>query len=338
MEYGMSFAASLDAVRQAQLAEKLGFSYIGFYDSPALGADVWITIANALQATHHIQVGTEVLVPHLRHPLAQAAAIATIEQLAPGRLYVGIGTGFTGRMAMGQRPLRWSQLSQFINEARILLSGDDAVIDGAVTRMLQPPGFGAPRPVRVPFLIAANGPMGIQIARDLGDGLIYGGPLAKAPSGFSVLQTAPGGFLLDEGETASSARILNAAKPWFGLQYHFAYDGFFNGPSLVENLPYGAEWLKLLATYPAEARHLVVHDRHTVFVNELDAAFAERHPDALADYVVREICTPAQMKERVDAIAALGATRVQCRVLFADWERDMKRWATALEIQPISTP
>jgi hypothetical protein len=35
MIYGMSFASSLDAPRQAQMAEELGFSYIGFYDYPS---------------------------------------------------------------------------------------------------------------------------------------------------------------------------------------------------------------------------------------------------------------------------------------------------------------
>src|SRR5262249_40921727 len=114
MDIGVSFAASFDAVRQAQRAEALGFAYIGYYDSPALGADVWITLANALQATKRIHAGAEVLIPHLRHPMAQASAIAAIEHFAPGRLYVGVGTGFTGRMAMGQRPLTWAYMAEFL--------------------------------------------------------------------------------------------------------------------------------------------------------------------------------------------------------------------------------
>ena len=57
------------------------------------------------RATERIGLGPAVLVPNLRHPLAQASAIATLEQLAPGRAVVAIGTGFTGRMAMGQTAL-----------------------------------------------------------------------------------------------------------------------------------------------------------------------------------------------------------------------------------------
>lgn len=334
MDYGISFAASFDAVRQAQHAEALGFSYIGFYDSPALGADVWLTIAGALQATRRIQAGAEVLIPHLRHPMAQAAAIATIEHLAPGRLYVGVGTGFTGRMAMGQRPLTWGYVSRFLAEVKGLLAGDDVVIDGAVTRMLHPPGFAPARPIRTPFLVAANGPKGVEAARAFGDGLIYGGAPASVPKDFSILQMGGGGFLLDEGESPTSARVLEAMKPWFGLQYHLAYDGFHHGPSPVEQLPYGEDWLRAVEAHPAEVRRLHVHDRHVVAVNAIDAAFAERHPDALADFAESAACSPAQLRERIEAVAALGATRVTCRVTFADWERDMARCAQALGLRP----
>jgi 5,10-methylenetetrahydromethanopterin reductase len=335
MEYGISFAASFDAARQAQHAEALGYSYIGFYDSPALGADVWITIANALQATHRIQVGAEVLIPHLRHPVAQASAIATVEHLAPGRLYVGIGTGFTGRMAMGQSALKWSFVSEFLKQVKALLAGDDVVIDGGVTRMLHPPGFAPPRPIRTPFLVAANGPKGIGVAREVGDGLIYGGDRTVTPGGFSILQMGGGGIVLESGESPTSPRVLEAAKPSFGLQYHLAYDGFHHGPIQVEHLPYGEDWLKSVEALPSDVRHLHVHEGHAVAVSVIDAAFIERHPDALAAFAAAASCTPAQLRERTDAVAALGATRLTCQITFADWERDMARTAKALGLTSI---
>ena len=125
MEVGCAFPASFEAPEQARAAESLGFDFIGFYDSPALEADVWLTIADALRSTERIAVGTYVLIPHLRHPMAQASAIATLCHTAPGRLTVGMGTGFTGRMAMGQRPLSWAFMRRFIAQLRGLLNGDD---------------------------------------------------------------------------------------------------------------------------------------------------------------------------------------------------------------------
>jgi 5,10-methylenetetrahydromethanopterin reductase len=300
MEYGVSFAASFEAVAQARRAEALGFSFIGFYDSPALEPDVWITIANAAQATRRIQVGVEVLIPHLRHPMAQASAIATIEQLAPGRLYVGVGTGFTGRKAMGQRALPWAYVADFIATVKALLAGEEAIFDGGATRMLHPPGFAPARPIRTPFLFAANGPKGVEVARRLGDGLIYGGMPEHAPRGFAMLQLGLGGVLLDEGESASSPRVIEASKQGFALQYHLAYEGYFNPPLTVGRLPAGDDWLRGLEDLAEDKRHLAVHADHMVAVNRHDAAFIERHPELLAEFAASGAVTPAKLAKQAE--------------------------------------
>jgi 5,10-methylenetetrahydromethanopterin reductase len=306
------------------LAESLGFDTIGFYDSPALESDVWITIANAVQATKRIRVGTEVLIPHLRHPMAQAAAVATIEGLAPGRLYVGIGTGFTGRMAMGQRPLRWSYVRQFVSELKGLLAGDEVEIDGSVAQMRHPRGFAPQRPITVPILVAANGPKGVEVARDLGDGLIYGGDAAKVPSGFHTLWMAAGGIVLDEHEDKSAPQVQETASIMFSLQYHLAYEGFSKPPVLVQQLPYGDDWLGTLEDLPIETRHFAVHDGHTVSINDHDREFMRRHPDALSEFVDRVVMKPDQLGPYIQHLAGLGVTHANGPALAgANWE-----WAT----------
>ena len=103
-----------------------------------------------------IRVGAEVLIPQLRHPMVQAAAMATVEWLGRGRLYVGIGTGFTGRMAMGQRPLSWTYMRQFLVDIKALLAGEAVEIDGQMMQMRHPAGFAPARPITVPLLIAAE--------------------------------------------------------------------------------------------------------------------------------------------------------------------------------------
>jgi 5,10-methylenetetrahydromethanopterin reductase len=332
MEYGVSFPSSFQAAAQAQRAEALGFASIGFFDSPALETDVWITVASAMQATQRIKVGTEILVPSLRHPMAQACAVATIEQLAPGRLFVGVGTGFTGRKAMGQRPLSWEVMAGFLSDVKRLLAGEDVVMDGAVTRMLQPAGFAPPRPIRVPFIVAANGPKGVAVARALGDGLIYAGEPDAVPGGFDMLQLGAGGIVLDDDETPASPRVLEKAKAMFALQYHLAYDGFHNPPMPVEGLPHGAEWLETIGRFPPETRHLHVHDLHMVGISAHDRDFVERHPDAVAQFAAMVAVRPRQLRDQAKALATQGATRIACGVAFADWERDMERYARALEL------
>jgi 5,10-methylenetetrahydromethanopterin reductase len=324
VEFGVSYPASFEAVEQAVLAEELGFDTIGFYDSPALEPDVWITIANVVQTTRRIRVGTEVLIPHLRHPMAQAAAIATIERLAPGRLYVGVGTGFTGRMAMGQRPLAWSYMRRFLTEMKALLAGDAVEIDGGVTQMRHPPGFAPDRPITVPFLVAANGPKGVGVARDLADGLIYGGDPAKMPSGFDTLWVLAGAILLDEDQPTSSPEVQDTARIMFSLQYHLAYEGFSSPPVLVQQLPYGDDWLDTLEALAADVRHFAVHDRHTVGINNHDQHFIDRHPDALAEFVDKVVMTPKRLRERIEQLAGMGVTHAGGPALAGKhWE-----WAT----------
>src|SRR5262245_19106221 len=108
--------------------------------------------------------------------MANAAAIATLASIAgPERVAVAVGSGFTGRLTLGQRPLKWSYVSEYVRALRALLRGEPAEWDGAVVQMLHPAGFGAPRPIEVPFVIGAAGPKGIAVARELGDG-VFGAP------------------------------------------------------------------------------------------------------------------------------------------------------------------
>ncbi len=124
MKLSCGFPPGPKAVEYAKLAESLGYERIWFYDSPALFSDVWVAVARAAEQTERIGVGTGVLVPSNRHVLATAAAIAGIEELAPGRLAVAVGTGFTARMMLGQKALPWKQVRRYIASLKGLLRGE----------------------------------------------------------------------------------------------------------------------------------------------------------------------------------------------------------------------
>ncbi len=169
-----AFATSPATPEHIVLAEQLGYRRAWCYDSPALYADVWMTLALAARSTVRIGLGPAVLVPALRHPMVNAAAIATLSGLAPGRVAAAVGAGFTGRMTLGKRGMKWGEVAAYVRVLRALLRGEEAVWDGAVIRMLHPAGFAPPRPVDdVPVLIAADGPKGQAVARELGDGVMY---------------------------------------------------------------------------------------------------------------------------------------------------------------------
>ena len=97
MEVSCAFPTALDSPDNIALAEQLGYHRAWIYDTPQQSPDVWMTLALAAQRTERIGLGPGVLVPSLRHPMVNAAATATLCALAPGRVAVSFGTGFTGR-------------------------------------------------------------------------------------------------------------------------------------------------------------------------------------------------------------------------------------------------
>jgi 5,10-methylenetetrahydromethanopterin reductase len=97
-----AFATSMATPDHVAMAESLGYERAWLYDSPALYPDVWVTLARAADRTSTIGLGPGVLIPSLRHPMTNAAAIATLSAIAPGRVAVAIGSGFTGRYILGK--------------------------------------------------------------------------------------------------------------------------------------------------------------------------------------------------------------------------------------------
>ena len=55
--------------------------------------DTWVLLSEVARATSRIAIGPLVTNPYLRHPFHTAAAIATIQEIAGPRVFVGIGAG-----------------------------------------------------------------------------------------------------------------------------------------------------------------------------------------------------------------------------------------------------
>jgi 5,10-methylenetetrahydromethanopterin reductase len=264
MELSCGLPPGPDTSGLARLAEELGYRRVWLYDSAALYGDVWVALADVARATRRIGLGTAVLVPSFRHVLATASAIATVEGIAPGRLAVPIGTGFTGRYALGQKPLPWRDVERYLAELRGLLRGETVRVDGRPVRMLHPPGFAPPRPIETPVVVAANGPKGLEVARKHGDGVMCIG--APRP-GFRWCAVFGFGTVLDPGETPASPRAFEALAPALAVVYHGSYEAGAQG---VDALPGGKGWREEIERFPADERHLAIHEDHMVHATERD--------------------------------------------------------------------
>ena len=330
MDISCALAPSSDSPAHAKLAESLGYKRAWLWDSPALVADVWMVLSRCAEHTSHIGLGPGVLVPSLRHPMVNAAAIAELVNQAPGRVAVAIGSGYTGRFALGQRPMNWRQVADYVRCLKTLLAGETAEWDGAKIQMLHLPGFGARRPVEVPILIGADGPKGLAVAAELGDGVfsaVLPQPDAIGVSEWRALLSF--GTVLDEGEDLTSARVIDAAGPAAVIRYHATYQR--GGAAGVDQLPGGQAWRSAIEKHPENERHLAIHAGHLIKLNPHDeASVADLLPIASSRALTG---SAEEVSAKIASLAARGITELVYQPVGSGIERELRAFASAAGLQ-----
>src|SRR2546427_351450 len=102
---------SVDAfAADVKRAETLGWDAAFQPDSQLRRRDTYVFLAAAARATERITLGTLLANPVNRHPSVTASSIATIDELAPGRVLLGWGVGDTAVRLAGLRPARVKEL------------------------------------------------------------------------------------------------------------------------------------------------------------------------------------------------------------------------------------
>jgi 5,10-methylenetetrahydromethanopterin reductase len=317
-----AFPTTLESHEHVALAEELGYERAWLYDTPQQSPDVWMMLALAAERTERIGLGPGVLVPTLRHPMVNAAATAALAAMAPDRVEVAFGTGFTGRRAMGYRAIPWAFMESYIRAYRGLLRGETIEWEGARMKMLHPPGHAAPRPVDVPIIIGALGPKGARVARELGDGLFVTLAIPEFATEFPSVSYLFWGTIVDEGEDPSSERVRAAGGPGLALAYHGAYE--FGNP--LDELPGGPEWHAVVERTPAEDRHLAVHEMHCVGLNEADQAAWDAGGHRMLEQATVS-GTADTVRERLSGLAEQGITELVFQPCGPDIRRELEVFA-----------
>ncbi|MEM7468626.1 MAG: LLM class flavin-dependent oxidoreductase [Pseudomonadota bacterium] len=314
-----AFATSLDSPDHTRIAEELGYQRAWFYDSPALYPDVWVQLCRAAEKTSTIALAPGVLVPHLRHPMATAAAIGTLVDAAgEDRVAIGIGTGFTACVAMGQRPLTWKYLRSYVEVLRGLLKGDEVEWEGSAIRMMHWPGYVATRPIDVPFVFAAGGPKGIAVSKEMAEGVL-GVAMPIPDFDWSIVLTL--GTVLEDGEDPNSERVLDAAGHGGAVLFHYAVEH-----DMLDMIVGGEEWLKSYESVPKATKHLVMHDGHLVGINEHDKPYVTG--EMLANNGVA--MDRGAWRERLAQFEEQGATEIAYQPAGSDIPRELEAFASLM--------
>jgi 5,10-methylenetetrahydromethanopterin reductase len=144
--------------------EDLGWDAALQPDSQLRRRDTYVLMAAAAQATRRIELGTLLANPVNRHPTVTASSIATIDELAPGRVLLGWGVGDTAVRLAGLKPARVAELEASTRLMRALLDGKGVEVGAA-----EPARLPHHRPV--PIWIAAGGPRTLRMAGAVADGV-----------------------------------------------------------------------------------------------------------------------------------------------------------------------
>ncbi len=332
MEIGVCVASHIGDVAYVVRAEELGYASAWLADSQMLWSDCYATLALAADRTGRIRIGTGVAVTGTRPAPVTAAGIATINVLAPGRTFLGVGAGNTAMRVMGQPPQRIAELDAYLETLRPLLRGDEGWLHGSgadipIRHIMPDRGFVNFRDP-IPLYVSGFGPRSLGLAGKHGDGAVLALPpdpvtmtriremleAGAADAGRSLgrdtfrttaLTTLS---VLDPGERADSARILHECGAFAMATLHYAYDQWRQlrqpPPALFADI--WDDYCAMLDAVPAERLHQRIHAGHNCWVVPEEERF-------LSAKLIESTCMVGSadaLVERLQALAAAGLDEV----------------------------
>src|SRR5438128_8511682 len=159
----MPLPALLTLIRDVEAA---GFDGVGILDSQLLCRDTFVTLGLAAVNTSRLMLFPAVTNPLTRHASVLAGAIQTVEELAPGRVKVVIGTGYTSAHTIGRKPATLAEMRACIATLRALLAGETVPFGPTSGGLAYSSGR------RIPVLMAASGPKATELAGEIADGVL----------------------------------------------------------------------------------------------------------------------------------------------------------------------
>jgi 5,10-methylenetetrahydromethanopterin reductase len=356
MKFAIALPTDAHAWRVVRRAEELGFSRAWFYDTQMLSADPFVAMAAAALKTTAIRLGTGVLIPSNRIAAVAANAFASLNKLAPGRVDFGVGTGFTGRRAMGLGAVRLADMEEYVRVVMGLLRGEmvEAEIEGKtrLIRLLNPELGLVNTTDPIGLYVAASGPRARALTAKLGAGWIATtGDVESAVAALRDLEgrreaagrtaepfdavVLTGGAILAEGEPADSPRAMAQAGPRAAMLLHRAADQALAGlpnatpasPSIADTV---AGYVALARRFrPQGAHYLENHRGHLMFVKPEERAFVTAELIRLTTFTGPE----KELRDRVAALAAAGYSEIAFQIVpgqehaIEDWGRLRRAFA-----------
>jgi alkanesulfonate monooxygenase SsuD/methylene tetrahydromethanopterin reductase-like flavin-dependent oxidoreductase (luciferase family) len=322
MQFGL-LTTKIDEIGLITRAENLGYDFCWISDSPLIRSNPWAVMALAAHQTQTIRLGTGLAIPGLRLAPVAANGIATINRLAPGRTFLGVGTGNTAMRTMGQKPATIKAFAEYIRVVRALIRGEEAdyTLDG-ITHPIRMQNLEL-RYVDVehdiPIHVGGFGPRAQALAGELGDGLISGIPrggsipqaLANAKKGADKAGRTLDNFemtvlanlvMLEPGETLDSQRVVAECGSSIMANVHYLVDWVKETGNAPPDyvMPIWDEYMAFHHSRDADRAHQQLHASHYSYLDPDEARF-------VTPEMIRTFCIAGQPDEIIERLHELEA-------------------------------
>ncbi len=325
IRFGVNFLPNhpMELLDWVRVAEETGFDIAGIADSQSLYRDVYVCETLVAANTERIRFGSRVINPMTRHPAVAACAAASVEELAPGRTMIGIGTGDSSVDNIGVRPSTHSELTAYVSCIRELLATGRSEYGGRPCRLAWYRGH-------IPIYIAASGPRTLQLAGQIADGVVINTGLLPEIIRDSIEQVKIG--------CARASRSIDDVDMWWLPLTNIADDQATAIDEIAMTLASAGSHLSRFTT---RGKH--VPDRLLEKIEKLGQKYnSDQHdkPDSANREVIKELGLVDYLAERFaiagtpkDCIGKLetaidaGARQFWMSIHFDDKGRFMRDWA-----------
>lgn len=333
MELGICVASKIDDIDYVVRAEELGYAAAWMADSQMIWSDVYASLALAADRTTRIRVGTGVAVAATRPAPVTAASIATINRIAPGRTFLGIGTGNTAMRIMGHKPMTMAEFDEYLTALSPLLRGDEAEFTwrgrtSPVSHIMRDDGF-VDFDHEIPMYVSGFGPKSLALAGRHGHGAVLSVPplptamervwasieRGASEAGRTVDRddffacTLTTIVVLEDGESVASERVRHLAGAFAIASLHYSYDQFRNFGKVPSSGPVAEVWddyRAVVEATPEDRRHLRVHAGHNCWVIPEEEQFVT--PELIDATCL--VGTRDQLIERLEGLDDAGLDQV----------------------------
>ena len=154
-------------------AERLGYDSIWITDH-FNNRNVYVSLTMIANYTDKIKLGPGVTNPYMVHPVMTAESVASLNEIAPGRVICGIGAGDKTTLEMVgvemKSPLR--TVRESVEIIRRQLVREKTGYDGKIFKTTGGARFNFKTADHIPIYIGAQGPKMLQLAGRIGDGAL----------------------------------------------------------------------------------------------------------------------------------------------------------------------